>query len=200
MKIILASNNKNKLLELRRLTEGMGIELVSQGEAGYDLDVEETGSTFEENAYLKARAVTELSGLPAVADDSGIEVAALGGGPGIYSARFGPGHAATDSERNEYLLKLMEGVEDRSARFVCCICGTFPNGDALRCRGECLGEIEYAQTGSNGFGYDAVFKPLGYDRGMGELSPQEKNAISHRGKAVREYITKLREYMNETDK
>ena len=173
MKLILASNNANKLKEFRSLVADLDIELLSQKEAGCDFEVEETGTTFEENAYLKASAVTEATGIAAVADDSGLCVDALGGEPGIYSARYGLGHAASDEERYRYLLQKMEGVEDRSARFVCCICCTFPDGSVIR-------------------GYDPVFHPLCLDKSMAELNPEEKNAISHRGKALRAFIEELR--------
>jgi XTP/dITP diphosphohydrolase len=192
MKLILASNNANKLKEFRSLVADLDIELLSQKEAGCDFEVEETGTTFEENAYLKASAVTEATGIAAVADDSGLCVDALGGEPGIYSARYGLGHAASDEERYRYLLQKMEGVEDRSARFVCCICCTFPDGSVIRSRGECEGEILLAPKGQNGFGYDPVFHPLCLDKSMAELSPEEKNAISHRGKALRAFIEELR--------
>ena len=192
MKLILASNNANKLREFRSLVADMDIELLSQKEAGCDFEVEETGTTFEENAYLKASAVTEATGIAAVADDSGLCVDALGGEPGIYSARYGLGHAASDEERYRYLLQKMEGVKDRSARFVCCICCTFPDGSVIRSRGECEGEILLAPKGQNGFGYDPVFHPLCLDKSMAELSPEEKNAISHRGKALRAFIEELR--------
>ena len=192
MKLILASNNANKLKEFRSLVADLDIELLSQKEAGCDFEVEETGTTFEENAYLKASAVTEATGIAAVADDSGLCVDVLGGEPGIYSARYGLGHAASDEERYRYLLQKMEGVEDRSARFVCCICCTFPDGSVIRSRGECEGEILLAPKGQNGFGYDPVFHPLCLDKSMAELSPEEKNAISHRGKALRAFIEELR--------
>ena len=192
MKLILASNNANKLKEFRSLVADLDIELISQREAGCDFEVEETGMTFEENAWLKASAVTSATGIAAVADDSGLCVDALGGEPGIYSARYGLGHAASDQERYRYLLQKMEGVEDRSARFVCCICCTFPDGSVIRSRGECEGEILFAPKGQNGFGYDPVFHPLCLDKGMAELTPEEKNAISHRGKALRAFLEELR--------
>lgn len=192
MKLILASNNANKLKEFRSLVADLDIELLSQREAGCDFEVEETGTTFEENAWLKASAVTAATGIAAVADDSGLCVDALGGEPGIYSARYGLGHAASDQERYRYLLQKMEGVEDRSARFVCCICCTFPDGSVIRSRGECEGEILFAPKGQNGFGYDPVFHPLCLDKSMAELTPEEKNAISHRGKALRAFLEELR--------
>ena len=200
MKLILASNNTNKLREFRRLVEGLDIELISQKEAGCDFEVDENGSTFEENAFLKASAVTRATGLAAVADDSGLCVDALNGEPGIYSARYGAGHASSDSERYRYLLEKMENVKDRSARFVCCICCTFPDGRIIRARGECEGEILSAPRGSNGFGYDPVFHPLCSEKGMAELTPEEKNAISHRGNALRAFIPLLREAVNGDNK
>lgn len=200
MKLILASNNMNKLREFRQLVAGMDIELISQREAGCDFEVEETGATFEENAYLKASTVTAATGCAAVADDSGLMVDALGGEPGVYSARYGPGHAATDAERYNYLLAKLGDEKNRSARFVCCICCTVPDGTVLTSRGECEGEILYAPRGTNGFGYDPVFRPLGQQRGMAELTGEEKNAISHRGKALREFIKILKEHMNADNK
>ena len=200
MKLILASNNANKLREFRRLVEGLDIELISQKEAGCDFEVDENGSTFEENAFLKASAVTKATGLAAVADDSGLCVDALNGEPGIYSARYGAEYASSDRERYEYLLKKLENVKGRSARFVCCICCTFPDGRIIRARGECEGEILSAPRGSNGFGYDPVFHPLCSDKGMAELTPEEKNAISHRGNALRAFIPLLREAVNGDNK
>ena len=192
MKLILASNNANKLKEFRSLTADLDIELLSQKEAGCDFEVEENGTTFEENAYLKASAVTAATGFAAVADDSGLCVDALNGEPGIYSARYGLGHDASDQDRYRYLLQKMEGVENRSARFVCCICCTLPDGSVIRSRGECEGEILLSPKGRNGFGYDPVFHPLGLEKSMAELSPEEKNAISHRGKALRAFIEELK--------
>ena len=194
MKMILASNNKGKLREMRELLAGLGIEVLSQREAGYDIEVEETGTTFEENSYLKASAITALSGLPAVADDSGLMVDCLGGEPGVYSARYTGKHEDSDVDRYMYLLKKLEGAEDRSAKFVSAVCCTFPNGDVIRTRGECHGRILFAPVGEHGFGYDPVFGPDGQNGSMAELTDEEKNAISHRGKAVREFIEKLREY------
>lgn len=202
MKLILASNNDHKLSEFRQLADELGFEIVSQREAGCCFEVDETGTTFEENAYLKAIAVTRFSGLPAIADDSGLVVDALNGEPGIYSARYGPGHDAPSSARNEYLLKKMESVPDgeRSARFVCCICCTFPNGDVIRARGECEGYILREPVGEGGFGYDPIFHPLCRECGFAELSAEEKNAVSHRGNALRKLKPLLEEYFNGTDK
>lgn len=194
MKIILASNNKGKLREMRELLAELGIEVLSQREAGFDIEVEETGTTFEENSYLKASAITALSGLPAVADDSGLMVDHLGGEPGVYSARYTGNHEDSDIDRYMYLLKKMEGVTDRRAKFVSALCCTFPNGDVIRTRGECHGNILHAPVGDHGFGYDPVFGPDCSEGSMAQLTDEEKNAISHRGKAVREFIEKLREY------
>ena len=200
MRLILASNNKNKLREFKQLVEGMDIELLSQSEAGLLLDVEETGTTFEENAYLKAKAVTDALGCAAVADDSGLVVDALNGEPGVYSARYGPGHDASDADRYNYLLNKLGDEKNRSARFVCCICCTMPDGTVLRSRGECEGEIMPGPKGDGGFGYDPVFKPDAVERGMAELTPDEKNAISHRGKALRAFAEELKRYYNGNNK
>ena len=201
MKLILASNNAHKYEEFLSLLENLDIQLISQKDAGCDFEVEETGSTFEENAFLKADAVTKATGLPAVADDSGLMVEALGGAPGIYSARFGPkGHDGSDADRYNYLLSQMKGIENRSAKFVSCICCTFPNGDVIRTRGEMNGYILKEPVGEMGFGYDPVFHSFDYDRGNGELTMEEKNAISHRGKALRAFLPELEDYLNGTYK
>lgn len=197
MKLILASNNAHKLREFTEILSPLGIEIVSQSAVGCHFEVEETGTTFEENAYLKAAAVTEATGLPAVADDSGLAVDALNGEPGIYSARYTGRHEDTDKDRNLYLLKKLEGVEHRTARFVSCISCSFPNGDRIDTRGECEGEIMHGESGTNGFGYDPLFRPVGYDCSMGELSADEKNAISHRGKSLMKFYDKLKEYLND---
>lgn len=194
MKIILASNNSGKLREMKELFSDMDIEILSQREAGFELDVEETGTTFEENAWLKAAAVTEATGMIAVADDSGLSVEHLGGAPGVYSARYTGRHSDSDEDRYSLLLKNMEGISDRRAKFVSCICCTFPNGDIIRTRGECCGRLLLSPRGDRGFGYDPVFCPDGTGKSMAELSDEDKNAISHRGKAIREFKKKLREY------
>lgn len=197
MKLILASNNAHKLREFNEILSPLGIEIVSQSAVGCNFEVEETGTTFEENAYLKAVAVTEATGLPAVADDSGLAVDALNGEPGIYSARYTGNHEDTDEDRNNYLLEKLKNVEQRSARFVSCISCTFPNGDRIDTRGECEGHIMHAVSGENGFGYDPLFRPVGYDCSMGELSADDKNAISHRGNSLRKFYEKLKEYLND---
>ena len=196
MKMILASNNAHKMSEMRAILADLGVELLSQREAGCDFEVEETGATFEENAWLKAIAVTRATGMPAIADDSGLEVDSLNGEPGVYSARYSGSHEHTDAQRNEYLLKKLEGVplQDRTARFVSSICCTFPNGDVLRARGTMEGKILFAPEGKNGFGYDPLFLADGQTVTNGLLTAEQKNAISHRGKALRMLQEELRNY------
>lgn len=200
MKLILASNNAKKLKELKAILSDMDVELLSQSEAGCDFEVDETGTTFEENAYLKAAAVVNATGVTAIADDSGLMVSALGGEPGVYSARYAPGgHDASDTEKCEYLLYKMKDADDRSAKFATSICCIFPNGDIIRTSGECRGEILREMHGEGGFGYDPVFKPEGYDMTMAQLGTEVKNQISHRANALREFKKELRKY-NGADK
>lgn len=195
MKLILASNNAKKLKELKAILADMNVELMSQREAGCDFEVDETGTTFAENAWLKAIAVYEATGEATVADDSGLMVEALNGEPGVYSARYAPGgHEATDKEKYEYLLSKLEGVEQRAAKFVTSICCILPGGDIIRTTGECRGEILPYPHGEGGFGYDPVFKPDGYDTSMAVLGPEVKNQISHRANALREFKKELRKY------
>ena len=170
MKFVLASNNPGKLKEMKAMMSGMGYEIISQREAGLALEVEETGTTFLENAFLKAEAACAMSGLPAVADDSGLVVEALGGEPGVYSARYA-GEDKTDKERNIYLLEKMKDKEDRSAKFVSEIACVFPNGDRLSARGECSGVIIDEERGESGFGYDPTFLFPELGLTMAEISP-----------------------------
>ena len=195
MKLVLASKNAHKLTEMRDILSQLGVEVVLESDVGVDVDVEETGETFEENAFLKARAVMEASGLPAIADDSGLCVDAMNGGPGGYSARFG-GEGLTDPERYRLLLDMMRGQLDRRCRFVSCICCCFPGGDTLTARGECEGTLAYAPKGPDGFGYDPVFFVPGMKKTFAEMSPEEKNAVSHRGAALRQFRQKLEEYLS----
>lgn len=194
MKMILASNNKKKLIEMQTLLSELGIDVVSQRDAGCDFEVEETGETFEENAYLKASAVTAATGEIAIADDSGLMVDALDGAPGVYSARFTGNHEDTDEQRYLFLLEKLQGEENRAAKFVSSICCTFPNGDILRARGECRGSIAHAPSGNGGFGYDPVFIPENYEQTMAELGAEVKNRIAHRGRAIRAFQEELRNY------
>ena len=194
MKMVLASKNAHKLVEMRDILSQLGVEVVLESEVGVDVDVEETGATFEENAYLKAHAVMEASGLPAIADDSGLCVDALNGAPGVYSARYG-GPGLDDAGRYKLLLENMRGQLDRRCRFVSAICCCFPNGDKVEARGECAGTLAYAPKGADGFGYDPVFFVPGLKKTFAELSPEEKNAISHRGNALKAFREKLETYL-----
>ena len=194
MKLVLASKNKKKLVEMNDILSHLGIEVCSEAEAGVDVEVEETGTTFEENSLLKAKAVMEASGLPAIADDSGLCVDALGGAPGVYSARSG-GPGLDDVGRYQLLLENMKGQMPRTARFVSVITCCFPNGDVLSARGECEGTIAFAPMGEGGFGYDPVFFVPELKKTFSQLTPDETNAISHRGKALKAFQGKLEEYL-----
>ena len=195
MKVVLASKNRHKLVEISKITEKFDMELVLQSDLGVDIDVEENGTTFEENSFIKAEAVMKATGLPALADDSGIAVDALNGEPGIYSARYGFDDTLDDWGRLELLLKNTEHVPDgqRQAQFVCVITMVTPEGQTIQARGEIHGELLRAPVGENGFGYDPIFyyPPLG--KTTAELAPEEKNAISHRGNALKVFYEKLKE-------
>lgn len=195
MKFVIATHNAHKLIELQRILEPLGIEGVTDRDLGIELpEVEETGTTFAENAYLKAASACQVTGLPAIADDSGLVVDALGGRPGVYSARYG-GEEATDDDRNVLILGEMKDVPkgERSARFVASVCCVFPNGDVLRAEGTFEGEIGYAPAGENGFGYDPIF--VVGDRTSAEMAPEEKDALSHRGNALRVFSKDLAAYL-----
>ena len=194
MRIVLASDNAHKLAEFRELFRGMGAQLLSKAESGFCDEVEETGKTFEENAFIKAEAVMRATGLPAVADDSGLCVDALDGAPGVLSARYTGDHGDSDEDRYRLVLKNLDGAENRSAQFVCALCCVFPNGDVIRAKGICPGKILTASRGENGFGYDPIFQPEGYDRSMAELTMDEKNAISHRGRALEIFKSEWEKY------
>ena len=194
MKFVLASNNKKKLVEMREILGELGVEVISQAQAGIHVEPEETGTTFEENSLIKAKAACAASGLPALADDSGLVVEALGGAPGVYSARYG-GEGLDDRGRYRLLLKNMEGQENRNAKFVSCISCAFPNGDTIVSQGECAGEILAAPCGEGGFGYDPVFFSKDAGKSMGEMTHEEKNAVSHRGRALRAFSPLLKEYL-----
>lgn len=183
MKVVLASHNKKKMVEMRAILSRMGVEVISQAEVGLDLEPEETGTTFEENARIKAKAVMEASGLPAIADDSGLMVDALGGEPGVYSARYG-GEGLDDTGRWQLLLKNMAGQTNRTCKFVSVICCAFPDGTELMARGECPGVLAQGPSGDGGFGYDPVFYLPQLGKTMAQLTPEEKNQISHRAQAL----------------
>ncbi len=184
MKIVIATKNQHKLVEFRRILEPLGYEVLSQADVHVDVDVEETGTTFEENAALKARAVYEATGMVTVADDSGIAVDALDGAPGVYSARYG--NVGSDLERTLLLLKNMEGVpkEQRTARYVCVIHVVFSPDDQRSYRGECEGWIGYEMQGENGFGYDPIFM-INETETFAMVDSSVKDQMSHRGKALR---------------
>ncbi len=186
MKVILASNNQHKLAEIKKILEPLGYELVSQSEAGINIEVEETGTTFEENASLKAEAIYKEAKLPVISDDSGLEVDHLNGAPGVYSHRFA-GPDATDEDRCIKLLSELDGVPDekRTARFVCVICYIDKDGRKSLVRGTCEGKIGTEARGSNGFGYDPVFMYNGTS--FAEIPSEEKNKVSHRADALRKF-------------
>lgn len=195
MKVVLASKNPHKLVEISKITEQFGIELILQSELGVDIDVEETGTTFEENSLLKAEAVMKATGLPALADDSGIAVDALHGEPGIYSARYGFDESLDDWGRLLLLLKNMENVPDgsRQGKFVCVITLVTPEGRIIQARGEVHGEILREPVGENGFGYDPIFYYPPYGKTLAEATPEEKNLVSHRARALKLLSEKLKE-------
>ena len=193
MRAVLASKNAHKLKEIAKITEQFGMELVLQSELGLDLDPEENGSTFEENSLIKAKAVMEAAGMTAIADDSGLMVDALGGEPGIYSARYGGECCKNDVERYEYLLRKLENVseEERTAKFVSVITLIHPDGSTVVARGECPGRILREARGENGFGYDPVFFVEEDGKTMAEMSAERKNEISHRARALQALAKKL---------
>lgn len=181
--IILASNNKDKVKEVKEILKGY--DIISMKEAGIDVDIEENGTTFEENALIKARAIKKLTGQITMADDSGLEIDYLNKAPGVYSARF-MGHDTSYDIKNKALIQKLEGVKgsDRSGRFVCAIAVCFPDGREIVKRGTMEGLIAEEIKGDNGFGYDPIVYLPEYGRTSGELAPEEKNKISHRGKAL----------------
>ena len=193
MKLVLASKNQHKLVEMQTILGQLGLEVVLESQVGVDVDVEETGVTFAENAMLKAKAVMEASGMAAIADDSGLVVDALDGAPGVYSARYGG--KGSDPERTAYLLENMTNVpeEKRTARFVSAIACALPDGRTVTAEGSCEGVITFAVKGENGFGYDPVFYVPELGKTFAEASASEKNAISHRGKALNEFLKAWKE-------
>lgn len=185
-KIIFATGNENKLREIRQIMADCDVEIISMKEAGVFEDIEETGTTFEENALLKAGAIAKRTGILTLADDSGLEVDYLDKAPGIYSARF-MGEDTPHSVKNAAILEKLEGVPDekRTARFVCAVAAVRPDGSTETVRATMEGRIAYKIAGLNGFGYDPIFFLPEYGCTSAELSPEEKNSISHRGKALR---------------
>lgn len=193
MKLVLASKNPHKLQEMQTILSQLGLEVVLESQVGIDVEVEETGSTFLENARLKARAVMERSGMAAIADDSGLMVDALDGAPGVYSARYG--HLESDQARTAYLLENLRDVPAgrRGARFVSAIVCVLPGGEEVTAQGCCEGEILFAPRGENGFGYDPVFYVPELGKTFAEAAPEEKNAVSHRGRALAAFQTAWKE-------
>ena len=194
MKFVLASQNKHKLEEMQAILSAHGVEAVLQSDLGLHVDVEETGSSFAANAMLKAKAVMEASGLPAIADDSGVCCDALSGAPGVYSARYG-GPELDDAGRYQLLLANMQGAKTRAAHFTSAIACIFPNGDTIEAEGICPGTIAFAPQGTGGFGYDPVFFLPELRKTYAQLTPEEKAAVSHRGKALAVFDGKLRDYL-----
>ena len=195
--IVAATGNAHKLAEIEAITAQFGLKVITKAQAGAgDLDVEETGTTFEENSLLKAEAIMKATGLPAIADDSGLETDALNGAPGVYSARFS-GEAATDAANNEKLLQMMADVPDaeRGARFVSVVTLCYPDGTVLAARGECPGTILRELRGDGGFGYDPLFLPEGFDRTYAQITAEEKNSISHRARALEGLKKQLETYI-----
>ena len=197
MKLILATNNQHKLTEFRRVLDPLGVTVISQNEAGISIDVEETGKTFEENAKLKADAIYQLTGVPTVADDSGLEVDYLNKEPGVYSARY-MGHDTSYDIKNQAIIDRLAGVEDkdRTARFVCAMAAVFPDGRHFTTRGTMEGIIAHEIKGANGFGYDPIVYLPQYGKTSAELTPEEKNKISHRGEALEKLKAQLAQYLN----
>ncbi|MEE0928662.1 MAG: RdgB/HAM1 family non-canonical purine NTP pyrophosphatase [Acutalibacteraceae bacterium] len=197
MKFFLASKNKHKIAEFSRILSPLGVEIISEADLDTPIDdVEETGTTFEENAFIKAEAAVNALGLPSIADDSGLCVDYLNGEPGIYSARFA-GEPVDNNKNNQKLLSLLNGVEHekRTAKFVCCIACVFPDGRRLYVTGECHGHIATEKIGNNGFGYDPLFiSEIGC---FGTLNDAEKDSVSHRGRALTKFSEIIGEYMKE---
>ena len=195
MKVVLASKNQHKLVEISKILEKLDIQLVLQSELGVDIDVEETGTTFEENSLQKAMAVMQATGMPALADDSGIAVDALNGEPGVYSARYGFDESLDDWGRLLLLLKNTENVPDgqRQAQFVCVISLVTPEGKVIQTRGEVHGELLRQPAGQGGFGYDPIFYYPPFGKTLAEVSAEEKNQVSHRARALKKMYDRLKE-------
>lgn len=199
MKFIIATNNQKKLIELERILKPLGIDAVSAKEAGVVLDdVEETGTTFAENAFLKADAAYKKTGMPSVADDSGLSVDALNGRPGVYSARYA-GENATDKDRYTKLLGEMKDIpeDERTAHFTSAICCILSDGSKIEVEGRCNGRIAFEPSGDGGFGYDPVF--LYGERSYAQLTAEEKDKVSHRGKSLRKLQEELQKHFNNLD-
>lgn len=191
MKLIIASNNERKIREIKKILEPLGFDILSQKEANINIEVEEMGNTYEENAILKAEAIHNITKTAVLSDDSGLSIDYFDGAPGLYSARFKPELSSKDT--NEYILNEMRNVKDeeRIAYFVCCICFINDNGEKIIVEEKCNGKIAYEAKGDNGFGYDPIFYLEEYGKTMAEISEEEKNKISHKGKALQKLREKL---------
>lgn len=191
MKLVAATNNKNKLEEFKRILEPLGVEVLSQKEVGVHIQPEENGATFAENAWIKAKTIFDATGLPTVADDSGLCIDALGGRPGVYSARY-HGENTPYPEKMQALLNELKDVEDsaRTAQFVCAIACAWDKDTKIETTGVCHGKIGYQPLGDGGFGYDPIF--MVGEKSYSQLSGEEKDAISHRGIALREFYHKIK--------
>ena len=196
-KMIFATGNKNKMIEIREILKDCGYEILSMKEAGIEADIVEDGKTFEENAVIKATAISKIAGCLVLADDSGLEVDCLNKEPGIYSARY-MGEDTSYDIKNKNLIERAEGVPDekRTARFVCAIAAAFPDGRVITRTGTIEGRLAYEPAGENGFGYDPIFYVPEFGKTTAEMSPEEKNKISHRGKALRMMRQALEELDN----
>lgn len=195
-KIIFASNNLGKIKEVKEICKDLPVEIVSMKEAGIDIEVEENGTTFEENALIKAEAVMKLTGMLTIADDSGLEVDYLNKEPGVYSARY-MGHDTSYDIKNQAIIDRLAGVadQDRTARFVCVMAAVFPDGKHFTARGTMEGIIAHEIKGGNGFGYDPIVYLPEYQKTSAELLPEEKNKISHRGEALEKLKMQLAAYI-----
>ena len=198
--IVLASSNQGKVREVEMMMKDMGIRVIPLSETAFTEEIEENGATFEENAIIKARAVAEKLLVPVLADDSGLEIDYLDKAPGIYSARY-LGQDTPYSIKNQMILEKLEGVADelRSARFVCSMALAFPDGKVLTTTATMEGRIAYEIKGANGFGYDPIFYLPEFGMSSAEISPEQKNEISHRGKALRGVKRKLQEYYGKAE-
>ncbi len=196
MKITAATKNKGKIKEIQKILGPLGFEVISQQEAGYDLDILETGDTFEKNALIKARALAMVCDGAVLADDSGLCIDALDGRPGIYSARYA-GEGATDAEKVIKILGELDGVKERSAKFVTSVAFIFPDGREITASGEVLGHITETPSGENGFGYDPIFYCDELRKTFADASDEEKNSVSHRGRALLALCEKLKKYTEE---
>lgn len=191
MKLIIASNNRHKIYEIKEILGEKFDEIVSLREAGIDHETIEDADNFMGNAVKKAKEIAEISGCPALADDSGLCCDALGGAPGVFSARFAGTHG-DDENNNRYLLKLLEDKSNKSAHYTCAVALAYPDGSFITAEGYMYGSITSHRRGDHGFGYDPLFVPEGQSRTVAEMSDEEKNAISHRGRALALLLEKLR--------